>query len=71
MQIEKINNEFNKTLKLISLSNFGNRIRVSFSARCIKNGPKVNEPIFIIYFWLININIKLLCSFIKRNIAHE
>ena len=71
IQIENIIKDFNKRLKP---KNFGNLIvfsMVSDTVKCIKNGPKVNDPILFIYF-LFNIwNIKLLFSFTKRNNAQE
>ena len=58
MHIEKINNEWNKRLKLIAFCIFINLEIVSFTVKCIKKGPRVKLPIFCMYFLFIIFVIK-------------
>ena len=53
MHIEKINNEWNKRLKLIAFCIFINLEIVSFTVKCIKKGPRVKLSFFLYIFYLL------------------
>ena len=51
-QIKNNNNEDSRIFKLVKALKHVNFSNVSLIVKCIKNGPKVKEPIEFIYFLL-------------------